>query len=641
MMTKERFLLGRFRRAVGDFLSLEGVLVRAFVEERGLVVRRNRLLSEFLANVPSVNPLLKGISFDLATLIRLLGSRLTENDRKKKGAVYTPESIVNAICRRVLEHARRIPGASSPDVGRVLDPAVGVGAFLVGMAEHLRKITGKPPSEIVERQLFGVDVNPEAVRIARLLLNLWVLDAGEDVTELQTNLLVDDALSEVPLYRRFGLEEGFDLVVGNPPYVRVQNLRPEERERLRALWYSAGKGNIDLYLPFVELGMREIHSRGVVGYIVPTTFFSTEAGRRLREILWRERSLLELVDFHFHQVFENATTYPCLLFLSKQRTSRFRYVQVASAGTAFEEKAEIISLVRRNPSRWAFCSDEVHVTIQAIESAGRPLGQIARIGVGIATLADRCYLLDGETEENLYVKMHDGIRYLIEPELTRPILKVSRLKTEEDIRRNRERILFPYRLVDGKHRIVPETVLRTEYPNAYAYLCAVRERLDQRDRGKPNPVAWYAFGRSQGLNANFGRKLLTSGLNVWSNFLLCEDEGTIFYAGYCVQPREESESLRVLQRILNSPVLDFYIHHTSRIYRDGYRSFAKAYLERFGIPTLSPDEKDFILSQDNPDELWTFLIAHYRIGGCRFFRAFLEEYPKRRWSCIAFSEKND
>lgn len=605
------------------------------------MVRRNLLLGELLADVPSVNPLLEGVPLDLPTMICLFESRLTENDRKKNGAVYTPEPIVNAICRRASEHARRIPGASSPDVWRVLDPAVGAGAFLVGMAEHLRKMTGKPPSEIVQRQLFGVDVNPEATRIARLLLNLWVLDAEEDVAELQTNLLAGDALSEPPLYRRFGLEEGFDLVIGNPPYVRVQNLYPEERNRLRVLWYSARTGNIDLYLPFVELGMREIHARGVVGYIVPTSFLSTEAGRRLRELLWRERSILELVDFHRHQVFENATTYTCLLFLSRQRTSRFWYVRAASAEPTFDENAGTIAIARRNPRRWALYPDEVHTTIQAIESAGRPLGRIARIGVGVATLADRCYLLDGETEGDFYVKVKDGIRYLVEPGLTRPILKVSRLRTEEDIRRNRERILFPYRLEGGKYRIVPETLLRTEYPNAYAYLCAVRERLDRRDRGKPNPVAWYAFGRSQGLHASSGRKLLTSTLNVWSNFLLCEEEETLFYAGYCVQPRDDGEPLRVLQRILNSPLLDFYIHHTSRIYQHGYRSFAKAYLERFGIPTLSPRERDFILSLDDPDELWAFLLAKYRLEGCRFLKAFLEECPKRRLPCIAFSEKSD
>jgi adenine-specific DNA-methyltransferase len=606
------------------------MLVRAFVESRGLTVRRNTLVREALEAAPSPDGLLSLLrtadaTLDFPLMIRLLESRLTHTERKTSGAVYTPQRIVHAICERASKHVRRIEGASRPEAWRVLDPAVGVGAFLVGMAEHLHHTTNLSPVETVERQLYGVDVEPESTRLARLLLNLWVLDAGEDVAELRTNLLTDDALSDVPLYRRFGLPDGFDLVIGNPPYVRIQNLRPDERERLRALWYSARTGNIDLYIPFIESGLREINAQGVVGYIVPTTFTSTEAGRSLRELLSREQAIVELLDFDYHQVFENATTYSCLLFLSKQRTERFRYTRAASALPAFAENAGTISVHRLNARRWQLYADEAHATIQAIESAGTPLGRLARIGAGIATLADDCYLLDGATDGGYYIKDMDGTRHLIEPELTRPILKASRLKAEEDIARNRERILFPYRNVDGKNRIVPETVLRDEFPRAYAYLRAVRERLDRRDRGKPNPVAWYAFGRSQGLDSNFGRQLLTSGLNVRPNFVLCEDEITTFYAGYCVQPRN-GESLRVLQRILNSPVLDFYIHQTSRAYQHGYRSFAKAYLERFGVPTLSSAERTLVLALDDPNELAAFLLEKYDLplGRHAVLREFIE-----------------
>jgi len=620
-------------RALDDVPSPEAVLVRTLVASRGRTVRKNLLVREALEAAPSSEGFLsllqtEGIVLDFPLMVRLLESRLTHTERKTSGAVYTPQRIVHAICERASEHVRRMDGANPPETWRVLDPAVGVGAFLVGMAEHLRATTGRRPSEIVERQLFGVDVEPEATRLATLLLNLWVLDAGEDVAALRTNLTTDDSLSSIPLYRRFGFEGGFDLVVGNPPYVRIQNLLPDERERLRALWYSARRGNIDLYIPFIELGLREINEKGVVGYIVPTTFTSTEAGRSLRELLSREQAIVELLDFEDHQVFENATTYCCLLFLSKERTERFRYVRASSAHPSFDANGGTISLHRLNRRRWQLYPDEAHLTIQAIESAGTPLGRLARIGAGIATLADDCYLLDGETDGDHYVKVVDGIRYLIEPELTRPILKVSRLKSEEDIRRNRQRILFPYRNVGGKHRIVPEEDLRKEFPCAYAYLCAVRERLERRDRGKPNPLAWYAFGRSQGLNSNFGRKLLTAGLNRRPNFLLCEDETTTFYAGYCVQPRN-GESLRVLQKILNSPLLDFYIRQTSRVYQHGYRSYAKAYLERFGIPSLSEESKRALLSTEDERERLAILLESYgiRLDEHGALRRFLEHDP--------------
>lgn len=125
-------------------------------------------------------------------------------------------------------------------------------------------------------------------------------------------------------------------------------------------------------------------------------------------------------------------------------------------------------------------------------------------------------------------------------------------------------------------------------------------------------MAWYAYGRSQGLDSNFGTKLLTSGIGLASRFILCEDEGTTFYAGYCVQPRYGAD-LRVLKKILNSPLLDFYIHHTSRSYQHGYKAFTKAFLDPFGIPQLSPAEQTLVLSVSRCSELVTFLLDKYQL----------------------------
>ncbi|MBM3216026.1 hypothetical protein FJZ36_14050 [Candidatus Poribacteria bacterium] len=621
-----------------DVPDLDALLVRAFVEERGLTVRRNEPIQAAMDRAESPAELLAqlrhhGIPLNFPLIDRLLEGRLTRSDRKTSGAVYTPEHVVRFLCGRLFVlHPDR-----SADGWRVLDPAVGAGAFLIGMAQALRSATRNAPSEIVERQLYGVDIDPDSVATTDLLLNLWALDAGEDAPRLRTNLLIADSLAGERLADRFAAPEGFDAVIGNPPYVRIQNLAPAVREQLRRTWHSARVGNIDLYIPFIELGLREVSETGIVGYIAPTTFTATDAGRPLREMLARDGAITELYDFGDRQVFENVTTYSGVLFLSRQRTERFRYLKAASADTIPEEPAYgTISVNRLNPRRWQLYSDDVHATIQALECGGTPLGKLARIGVGIATLADGCYLLDGGTDaEGFYTKEAGGRLHRIEPGITKPILKASRIKSEEDIRRNRERIVFPYRRIDGKHRIIPEAELRRDFPNAAAYLDALRERLDQRDRGKPNPVAWYAFGRSQGLDTGFSRKLLTSGMNLRPNFVLCEDEAATFYAGYCIQPRYSARGeahvrvvgvdvpaglrpaptgpsadspawntdLRVLRTLLNSSLMAFYIHHTSRSYQHGYKSYAKSFLERFGVPTLTQDDARALLAASGDDQI--------------------------------------
>jgi adenine-specific DNA-methyltransferase len=395
-------------------------------------------------------------------------------------------------------------------------------------------------------------------------------------------------------------------------------------------------------MPFIEMALREIGDRGIVGYIVPNTFTHTRAGQGLREVLTRSGAVAEMYDFDHHQVFRGVATYACLLYLTRERRSRLLYAR-ATSGESVPAEPEYGSVpyARLTSYRWELVTDEAHPVVLALESTGRPLGSMARIGVGLATLADACYLLDGTQEDGMYVKETDVGRFLIEPGVTQAVVKASRLKTELDIREARTRILFPYRGANGSAEVVPERTMRKDFPGAYRYLESIRDRLDARDRGKPNPAAWYAFGRSQGLRSNFGRKLLTSGLNLSSNFLLCEDPSVTFYAGYCVQT--DAEDLRVLQKILNSPLMDYYIEQTSRSYQQGYKSYAKAYTRRFAIPYLRDSERGFILAVTDPHELVAMLLEKYRLdlSAHDILRRFLGENPKMTRALSAYEAAPD
>ncbi len=101
-----------------------------------------------------------------------------------------------------------------------------------------------------------------------------------------------------------------------------------------------------------------------------------------------------------------------------------------------------------------------------------------------------------------------------------------------------------------------------------------------RDKGKPNPVAWYAFGRSQGLDTSFGKKILTSPLNKKPNFIVWEKEDYTFYAGYCIK---YDGDLYELAKELNSSDMEFYINHVSRSYQNNYKSYSKTFIKNFGI----------------------------------------------------------
>ena len=111
---------------------------------------------------------------------------------------------------------------------------------------------------------------------------------------------------------------GFDAVIGNPPYIRIQTLKefaPREVEFYKRRYVSASKGNYDIYVVFVERGLSLLDRRGRLGYILPSKFFATDYGASLRELLAGAQVVDEVVDFGHDQVFEQATTYTCLLFL--------------------------------------------------------------------------------------------------------------------------------------------------------------------------------------------------------------------------------------------------------------------------------------------------------------------------------------
>ncbi len=615
---------GKLLRAMQSVLAnpelIAPAIARAFLEERRLILVSNQRLLEAADQADAgVVAALRGklaehdadLSFDL--IQRLLGAQQSSSQRKGNGVVYTPRHVVEAVCARVVRLNREAGSDPNSSDWKALDPSMGAGAFLLGMAELLLRETGARPSEIIERRLYGADISPHAAETTDLLLNLWALDSGDDASRIKTNLRVGNSLEGAALHETFGVGSGFDAVIGNPPYVRIQNMEPEARRQIRETYRCATSGSVDLYMPFIEMALREIGDRGIVGYIVPNTFTHTRAGQGLREVLTRSGAVAEMYDFDHHQVFRGVATYACLLYLSCERRSRLLYARATSGQSVpAEPDYGSIPYARLNSHRWELVTDEAHPVVLALEATGRPLGSMARIGVGLATLADACYLLDGTQEDGMYVKETDAERFLIEPDVTQAVVKASTLKTEQDIREARTRILFPYRGANGSAEVVPERTMKREFPEAYRYLESVRDALDARDRGKPNPAAWYAFGRSQGLRSNFGRKLLTSGLNLSSNFLLCEDPSVTFYAGYCVQT--DAEDLRVLQKILNSPLMDYYIQQTSRSYQQGYKSYAKAYTQRFAIPYLRDSEREFILAVTDPGELVGMLLGKYGLN---------------------------
>ena len=142
--------------------------------------------------------------------------------------------------------------------------------------------------------------------------------------------------------------------------------------------------------------------------------------------------------------------------------------------------------------------------------------------------------------------------------------------------------MFPYKKINGKHKIIAENELKEKFPLAYEYLLISKSILDRRDNGKPNPVAWYAFGRTQGLDTTFGKKILFSPMNKEPNFILSEYEDATFYSGYCIKFEGD---YKYLLNQLNSERMKEYIQVTASDFRGGWKAYNKKIVQEYMLET--------------------------------------------------------
>lgn len=498
------------------------------------------------------------------------------NDKKLNGVVYTPKWIVELILNKI-DYKNHISDK------KIIDPACGEGAFLSEVVERFiidaknDKLNKQTIIKRLENNIFGFDVDDIAIKKCVKILEKKAQKFGFE--NIKWKMLKTDSLDKSFVSKYFNT---FDFVVGNPPYIRIQHLGKERREKIQNEWYLCKNGSTDMFITFFEMGFYLLNKNGKLGYITPNTYLKTKAGESLRNFIKSNKSLKILIDFEHNQLFDNATTYSVITILDKNHNKdTFSIFKGDTKNINYIDKLKLENL---NSDNWILTSNNILKKLNIIEKRGLPLSKIAKIHVGITTLADEYYIFKdpefkGEIAE---IKLKDGRVFQIEKSILKPIVKVSVLK---DPNENQNRfVIFPYQKITDKHTIIPEIELKKKFPLTHKYFLTIKENLDARDKGKINPVAWYAFGRSQGLDTSFGKKILTSPINLKPNFLIWGKENFTFYAGYCIK---FDGNLKILAEHLNSKDMEFYINHVSRDYQGNYKSFAKSFIEKFGIVDLN------------------------------------------------------
>lgn len=515
----------------------------------------------------------------------------------------------------------------------ICDPACGSGAFLnealnflIAEHEYIVELetklfgSGLPYADIensiLENNLFGVDINEESVEIAKLSLWLRTAQPRRKLNNLNDNIqcgnsLIDDA--DVAGDKAFNWQTafpqvfekgGFDVVIGNPPYLRIQGLQSAYPEMVSYYeeQFESAIGNYDIYVLFIERSLELIKESGEVSLILPHKFLISEFGQGIRKLLAENNLVSSLLHFEEHLVFE-VTTYTCILTLNKKPKTDLSFSFIDPQ--KIQEKIEWTNLSYNNLTheKWNLLSNtEINLFDKLHKQPLTAKEVFSKIFVGLQTSADKIFLLDGHIEGDFvkgYSKSLD-CEVKIELGLTKPMLKGQDVSRYKELK-NENFVLFPYNIsLDGKAEPMSEEEIAQKFPLGYQYLKENEQELRSREKGRfDKPNQWYLFGRKQGISEVEIPKIMTSEIANYPSMTF--DNGKMYHATtvYSFILRKPSElAYKFYLSILNSKLLWFYLSNTGTVLRGGYFRFKTKYLYPFPLPELPENSESYSQKAD-------------------------------------------
>jgi hypothetical protein len=399
-----------------------------------------------------------------------------------------------------------------------------------------------------------------------------------------------DWKSEFPDAMKAG---GFDCVIGNPPYIRIQMMKewaPLEVEIYKEQYAAAHSGNYDIYVVFVEKALSLLNERGQMGFILPHKFFNAQYGEPLRSLLAKGKQLSQVVHFGDQQVFAGATTYTCLLFLDKAGSDECQFIKVddltawRATGEATEGKIPAASITA---AEWNFAVGKGAALFERLSKMPVRLGDIAaRMAQGIRTSANEVYVLDSVSASGNLITAHSK---QLDRDVKLERKAVSLFLQGREIKPYRilpsgKVVIIPYGVENGDTKFITEKEMRARFPKTLAYLLENKAFLENRERGKMRGDNWYAYVYPKNIDVMSASKILVPDIADRASFALDETGKYAFTSGYGITFKGDvAESPKYVLGLLNSKVLDFYLKKVSTTMRGGFFRYFTQFIEQLPI----------------------------------------------------------
>jgi type I restriction-modification system DNA methylase subunit len=504
---------------------------------------------------------------------------------------------------------------------KIVDPACGSGAFLVAAFDVLlleyQKANGRIADltgnlsvfdlnkEILNSNLFGVDLNSESIEITKLSLWLKTAQRGKKLENIDNCLQVGNSLGFENSVVEGGFcwqnnfshilkSGGFDVVLGNPPYVR-QELFSDSKPFLQKN-YAVYHGVSDLYAYFFELGLKLLKSNGMLGFISSSTFFKTGSGEPLRRFLKCSATLKKIVDFGDLQVFEGVTTYPAILIFQNLKPAENSQIEMLilkdklpdDLNETFKNQLGIMAHSQLKNESWQFedarlsqLRDKLTQGFPTLKDVyGSPL-------YGIKTGLNEAFVIDGETKKRLISQNPNSA------ELLKPFLEGKNLKKWHVQSSDLWIIYIP------KNRIKVD-----DYPAIRDWLLPFKLDLEKR----ATKQEWFELQQAQEAYQPHFENVKIQYAHFSSNPLF-HLNSTFHYSNdksYIIPTADQ-----FLLGLLNSKIIWFLLISLCPCVRGGYYELRSQYVETLPIPPSTPEQKTKI--GDLAQRCQTLTEARYKL----------------------------
>ncbi|MBU4219926.1 MAG: Eco57I restriction-modification methylase domain-containing protein [Actinobacteria bacterium] len=602
--------------------------------------------------------------------------------KKAGGVYYTPTYIVDYIVKNTVGELLEGKTPKTASKLRILDPACGSGSFLIGAYQYLLDwhrdwYTGSDPEKwakgrspriyegpggdyrlatgerkrILLNNIYGVDIDPQAVEVTKLSLFLKILEGeNEQTLAKQLQLFQERALPDLSENIKCGnsligpdfyedqqmsmLDEeerylinvfdwntefpevisggGFDIVIGNPPYVRQEMLG-----QLKGYFkehYETYHGIADIYVYFIERGVSLLKPGGLFGIIVANKWMRANYGKPLRRWM-KSRHIKEITDFGDLPVFPKETTYPCILLICEsQPASAFQVTILKNLEPDrleehIEEQCYPVKQGSLEDKGWSLVNEQTRDVISKLYGAGVELGIYVegKIYYGIKTGLNRAFVIDGETRNRLISDDESSA------ELIKPVLAGRDIGRYAYPKSDRYLILVPCgwtRAHSGNTRDAWRW-FQNECPTVAKHLkrfdLAATNRYDKGEY-------WWELRPCDYYEAFEKQKIMLPDIAARGRFTL-DIEGRY----YCLNTAYIISSIdRYLLGILNSKLIAFFYGNISSKYRGGYLRFIYQYLSEIPIRIIDFSKPtDIALHKRTVELVEQLLELHKQLAGAK------------------------